>query len=63
MNALAQTIGWAFLISCAIGALVPSLNFHVVFSDDEGAIKHHHEMIEKIQKRIDRKAAAKGKSK
>lgn len=63
MNALAQTIGWAFLISCAIGALIPSLNFHVVFSDDEGAIKHHHEMIEKIQKRIDRKAAAKGKSK
>ena len=59
MNALAQTIGWALLISCAIGALVPGLNFHVVFADDEGAIKHHHEMIEKIQKRIDRKAAAK----
>ena len=59
MNALAQTIGWAFLISCAIGALAPGLNFHVVFADDAGAIKHHHEMIQKIQKRIDRKAAAK----
>lgn len=47
------------LYQWALDALVPGVNFHVIFADDADAIKHHHEMAEKIQKRIDRKAAAK----
>lgn len=32
---------------CAVGALVPGRHFHVVFSDDEGALEYHQKMAEK----------------
>lgn len=55
MTAVAQVIGWGFLIAALIGALVPGMNFHVGFTDDDGAIKWHQQKAKEVQKRWEKK--------
>lgn len=57
MTAIAQVIGWSFLIAALIGALIPGMHFHVVFAGDAAAQKFHAERAERLQKRIEEKAA------
>ena len=55
MNFLALVVGWAFLISCLLGMVVPGMNFHVILGGDEFAKTAHQRHIEEIQNRLDRK--------
>lgn len=57
MTAIATVIGYAFLIAALIWALVPGMNFHVIFLDDKSTIEGRKRMREKVQKRIDGKTA------
>ena len=55
MSAVAQVIGWGFLIAALIGALVPGMNFHVGFSDDDTVIRWHLQEAQEVQKRWEKK--------
>lgn len=55
MTAIAQVIGWGFLVAALIGALVPGMNFHVLFVDDEAAIRLHQKKAKEVQKRWEKK--------
>ena len=56
MTAIAQVIGWSFLIAAFIGALVPGMNFHVGFSDDAATVEWHLKKAKEVQERINKKA-------
>lgn len=55
MNAVAQVIGWAFLAAAVIGAVIPGMNFHVCFVDDDAAIRWHQKKAIEVQKRWEKK--------
>lgn len=56
MHKTAALIGYAFIFASLIDALVPGLNFHVIFADDKSTIQGHKDMADRVQARIDKKA-------
>lgn len=43
----------ALVLFCAIcGAIIPDLNFHVVFGDDKGTLHWHQQQADVMEKRI-----------
>lgn len=59
MHKIAIVIGYAFIFAALIGALIPGMNFHVIFAGDDGAIDAHNEMARRVEDRIARKAESK----
>lgn len=52
MHKIATVIGYGFIFASLIGALLPGMNFHVIFAPDNSAIKGHHEMVKRVEDRL-----------
>lgn len=55
MHKIAICIGYAFIFASLIGALLPGMNFHVIFAPDKSAIEAHIAMASRVEKRIAQK--------
>lgn len=55
MHKIATVIGYGFIFASLIGALVPGMNFHVIFAPDKSAIKGHHDMAKRVEDRLKEK--------
>lgn len=56
MHKIAIVIGYGFIFAALIGALVPGMNFHVIFGGDEYAIDGHKAMSDRVSARLAKKA-------
>lgn len=59
MSTFLSFIGGGFLILAALGAIVPGMNFHVVFASDAEALKWHHRLAKELEDNIQSKESAK----
>lgn len=55
MHKIAIVIGYAFIFAALVGALVPGMNFHVIFGGDESAIEGHKAMADRVANRVAKK--------
>lgn len=55
MTQFLAVIGACFIVAMLIGAVVPGMNFHVVFAGDEAAQKWHQRLAAELQTRIQEK--------
>lgn len=55
MTNFLAVIGACFILAMVIGAVVPGMNFHVVFAGDEAAQKWHQRLAAELQTRIQEK--------
>jgi hypothetical protein len=55
MTQFLAVIGACFIIAMIVGAVVPDMNFHVVFANDEHAQKWHQRLASELQTRIQEK--------
>ena len=56
MHKIAIVIGYGFIFAALIGALVPGMNFHVIFGPDEYTIDGHKAMSDRVSARLAKKA-------
>lgn len=56
MHKIAIVIGYAFIFAALIGALVPGMNFHVIFGSDGYTIDGHKTMSDRVSARLAKKA-------
>lgn len=49
MHKIALVIGYGFIFASLIGALIPGMNFHVIFAPDNSTIKGHYDMAKRIE--------------
>ena len=54
MHKIAIVIGYAFIFASLIGALVPGMNFHVIFGPDEYTINWHESMSKRIRESMEK---------
>ncbi|CAM3946681.1 hypothetical protein N5K37_32450 [Delftia tsuruhatensis] len=55
MTQFLAVIGACFIVAMIIGAVVPGMNFHVVFAGDEAAQRWHQRLAAELQTRIQEK--------
>lgn len=59
MHKIAIFIGYAFIFASLIGALVPGMNFHVIFGPDKYTIEAHEAMAKRVAARMEKNAEKK----
>ena len=55
MASFLELVGAVVLILAVCGALIPDLNFHVVFANDKNTLKFHQRCAQELEEKLNAK--------